>query len=543
MSMIKRIEIKNWLGIKELQFSPGKINKVSGDSGSGKTSLVEALEKQFTNVNRRTEVIRHDEAESEIFVELDDGIQITRKIRDDKAPYLKVKHDSKSVASTEAFLKKLVGGDIFRPIEFVQKSAAEQTKDILNMLEIAWTVEDIKSWFGEMPEADYNLHILQFLKQIETGYYTERTSINGEINLLKANIEGIKRDLPPNYDGEQWRNTDLQTLYTKLNEAEASNKRLDEAELLINGLTIRIEDIKLRSANATESKKLEYSRLRDSLNSTIKRLNENIETEQIKVNDVAIRISTENIRLDAELETAIANLRLQYQAKKNTARETIEQEGKQSEVFLNEYKQQLAEKNNSLANIDGLETKDLEAITVHETNLINTENEKSGNANKTIEEITRIPVEPLKQEANTAAEMIKYLREWERMNDIIKEKLSPKEARSADLTAKIQKARELPVELLKTASIPVDGLTVDEKGKIRINETLIDGLSEGESLDFAFKLAKAQSGDLRVICVDGWNNLGSKRQEIINAAMTDEFQYFLLETVSDQDFKIEVLDL
>lgn len=65
------------------------------------------------------------------------------------------------------------------------------------------------------------------------------------------------------------------------------------------------------------------------------------------------------------------------------------------------------------------------------------------------------------------------------MNDIIREKLSPKEARSADLTAKIEKARELPKELLKTAALPVDGLTVDDKGRIRIDGTLIDGLSEG----------------------------------------------------------------
>lgn len=41
MLHIKRIELRNWLGIKELEVSPGKINKVDGDSGAGKTSLIE----------------------------------------------------------------------------------------------------------------------------------------------------------------------------------------------------------------------------------------------------------------------------------------------------------------------------------------------------------------------------------------------------------------------------------------------------------------------------------------------------------------------
>jgi len=336
---IKRIEIKNWLAIKELMFSPGKFNKVSGDSGTGKTGLVEALEKVFTNKSRRTEVIQHGEDEAELFVELDDGLQATRKIRSEKADYLKVKHDSKAVSSTETFLKKLISGDIFRPIEFVQKSAKEQTEIILNMLAIEWTVEDIKSWFGEMPEADYQLHILQILKEIETGYFTERTSINGEINLLRANIEGIKRDLPQNYDGAEWKDVSLQALYKKLSDAEESNNKLDEAIKLIEGLNIRIDDIKQRSANTRESKLLDYNRQRDSLNDSIRRLNDGMESEQLKVDDVSRRISNETVRLDAELEQSIERLKIQFQVKKQSAKEDIQQQGEQSKEFIAEYKE------------------------------------------------------------------------------------------------------------------------------------------------------------------------------------------------------------
>lgn len=539
---IKRIEIKNWLGIKELLFSPGKFNRVSGDSGTGKTSLVEALEKLFTNRNRRTEVIRHDSEEAELFVELDDGLQTTRKVRSEKADYLKVKHDSKAVNSTESFLRKLINGDIFRPIEFVQKTSKEQTEIILNMLQISWTVDDIKSWFGEVPEADYQLHILQILKQIENGYYAERESINREINLLRANIEGIKRDLPPNYDGEEWRGVNLQELYKRLSDAEESNKRLQEAQSLIEGLSLRINDIKQRAANAATEKKLDYQRQRDSLAENIKRLDEKIQQEQIKIDDVDRRILETNTRLDNELEQAIERLKLQFQAKKQSAREEIQQEAEQSRVFIAEYKEQLAEKRATLGNVDEHEKKDLQKIADHEASLIETENMKTGNAHQIIGTTEWIDPEPLKRAADEAANMKEYLREWERMNDIIREKLAPKEERSADLTAKIKTARELPKELLKTASLPVDGLSVDDQGRIRINGTLIDGLSEGEALEFAFKLAKAQAGELKVICVDGWQNLGSRQQAIIEAAKTDDYQYFVLETVDGQDLNIEIME-
>ncbi|ETT46238.1 hypothetical protein BSK66_31710 [Paenibacillus odorifer] len=542
MLHIKRIKITDWLGISELEVSPGKINKVDGDSGAGKTSLIEALEKALTNNSRRTEVISHGHEEAELFVELTDGLQITRKVRSEKADYLKVKHDSKAVSSTEAFLRKLINGDIFRPIEFVQKDAKEQTKIILNMLQIDWTVEDIKSWFGELPEADYQLHILQILQQIESAYFEERSSINREINLLRANIEGIKRDLPPNYDGEEWRGVDLQKLYRKLSDAQESNKKLEEAKTLIDGLTLRIEDIKQRSANATEERVLGYRRQRDTLQDSIKRLEERIEQDQKIIDDADRRIADASLQLDNEMEQAIERLKLQYQQKKLNVREDVQREVELNKGYVSEHRQLIAEKSSSLNNIAEHERKDLEKIKDHEASLISAEKAKSGDAEQVIADVEWIDPEPLQAAAHKAAEMKEYLREWERMNDIIREKLSPKEARSADLTSKIEKARELPKELLKTAALPVDGLTVDDKGRIRIDGTLIDGLSEGEALDFAFKLAKAQSGPLKVICIDGYQNLGSKQQSILENAQHDDYQYFLLSTVEGKDLNIEIVE-
>lgn len=542
MLHIKRIEIKDWLGIKELNVSPGKINKVDGDSGAGKTSLIEGLEKALTNNSRRTEVISHGQEEAELFVELTDGLQITRKVRAEKADYLKVKHDSKAVNSTEGFLRKLINGEIFRPIEFVQKDAKEQTKIILNMLQIEWTVEDIKSWFGEMPEADYQLHILQILQQIESAYFEERSSINREINLLRANIEGIKRDLPPNYDGEIWRGANLQELYRKLSNAEDANKRLEEAQRLVDSLALRMDDIRQRAATAREGKRLEYKRQRDSLHTSISVINRTIEDEQAKIDAVDRRISDEHIRLDNQLQQEIERLKAQFTAKKQVAKDTIQQEADQSRAFISEYQSQLSEAGTKLGNVEALERKDIERIDEYEQQQIELEQTKTGNAQQVVAETEWSDPAPLKAAADEATRMKEFLREWERMNDIIREKLSPKEARAADLTAKIEKARELPKELLKTAALPVDGLTVDDKGRIRINGTLLDGLSEGESLDFAFKLAKAQSGPLKVICIDGYQNLGSKQQEILAGAQQDDYQYFLLSTVQGKDLNIETLE-
>ncbi|AIQ54545.1 AAA family ATPase [Paenibacillus sp. FSL R7-0331] len=542
MLHIKKLEVKNFLGITEFEFSPGKITKISGDSGVGKTSLIEALEKALTNVSRRKEVIRHGEDEAQLFVELDDGLQVTRKLRTEKADYIKVKHASKAVSSTEGFLKQFINGDIFRPIEFIHKDPKEQTEIILNMLQVEWTVDSIKAWFGELPEADYQLHILQILKQIENLYYAERKFINGEINLLRANIEGIKRDLPPNYDGEQWRGVNLQELYRKLSDAEDSNKRLEEAQRLVDGLALRVDDIRQRAATAREGKRLEYNRQRDSLQTSISTINRTIEDEQAKIDAVDRRISDEQIRLDNQLQQEIERLKAQFTAKKQFAKDTIQQEADQSRAFISEYQSQLSEASTKLSNVGALEQKDIERIDEYEQQQIELEQTKTGNAQQIVSETEWSDPAPLKAAADEATRMKEFLREWERMNDIIREKLTPKEERSASLTAKITTARDLPKEILKTAALPVEGLEIDEKGNIRINGTLLDGLSEGESMEFAFKLAKAQAGELKVICVDGWQNLGSRQQEIISAAAADDYQYFVLETVEGKPLTTEPLE-
>ena len=103
--------------------------------------------------------------------------------------------------------------------------------------------------------------------------------------------------------------------------------------------------------------------------------------------------------------------------------------------------------------------------------------------------------------------MVGYLRDWDRIAEIRDGSLSSKQAYANELTSKIDKARNLPGELLKTAKMPIDGISVDVEGRVRINGTLIDGLSDGEKLELGNESCKAQCGELKLICMDKWESL------------------------------------
>ena len=179
MSKIKFLRVNNFLGIDEREVEAAKINIFKGPNGKGKTSVIEAIEKTFTNKNRRSEVIKHGEEEATLYVELDDGLSIDRRIREGKANYLKCRQDGKGCDSTEKFISSLVNGSIFRPLDWVNVSVKEQTESLLSMLQIGWSEEDIINWFGELPDnIEYSKHILLILKDIEQKYYKVREEVN-----------------------------------------------------------------------------------------------------------------------------------------------------------------------------------------------------------------------------------------------------------------------------------------------------------------------------------------------------------------------------
>lgn len=538
---LRRIEVKNWIGISELSFDPGKINTLTGRKGSGKSSLIDMLEKAFTNKNNRTEVVRHGEEEATLYIQTDSGLEIERRIRKDRSDYLKIRKPGQAVPQTEAFLKKLINGEIFRPLQFINKSPEEQAKIILNMLEIPWTQEDIRNWFGEIPsDVNYQAHILQVLKQIEQLYYEQRESINREVKVLEAQVAGIKNDLPPNYDGEKWRKEKVQEYYTKVAEAEENNRNLTAAKSLIENLESKIAQINAEAETDKQSKKSHFERKRADIREFKQFIAQKIEKNENEVAQVDGKIKHAVDALEFELQQEIQKLKDVYSHKKEEAKTEIQTETKILEKQASEYRESLAAKESELAGIDELQEQALKAIDDQAAERAKTEDAKAKNAKSTIEVLREIEVQPLASEAEEVANMQSYLREYDRMTDIIKDKLAPRQEKSQTLTARIKKARELPMELLKTASVPVPGITVDADGMIRIGQTLISDLSEGEQMELGFRVAKAQAGELKLICLDGINKINEADRKWIEAeAQTDEYQYFIINT-ADGDLQVKI---
>lgn len=542
MSKISFLKVNSFLGVDELELEPGKVNIFKGPMGSGKTSVIEAIEKTFTNKSRRTEVIKHGEEEATLFVELDDGLEIDRRLRTEKGDYLKVRKADEGVPSTEKFLRTLVNGNIFRPLDWVNLSVKEQTKSLLSMLEISWSEEDIVNWFGDLVhDIDYSQHILLILKSIEQKYYKVREEVNREVKELEARIKAIYEDIPAEYDGEEWRSVKIGDYYKKVSEAQEVNRLIDMAKSLQDGFNDKVETIKAKGEKQKANITLTYKEHREDINDIIALSNSKIERANNFIDNSNNTLENELNKLDNQLESEYQALLQKYSVLKDEKkREVLAAVEEQKDIIaINNNK--IATKEQELRGLDEKEEDEKVAVDEKVANEIEKEEIRIGKASSYLKENTQVDIEPLQVEADHVAEMVGYLRDWDRIIEIRDGILTSKQAYSSELTLKIEKARNLPGELLKTAKMPIDGISVDVDGRVRINSVLIDGLSSGEKLRLAMRVAKAQCGLLKLICLDGWEKINEKSQnELLKEMTADEYQYFVTQVTDTESNEVEI---
>ena len=146
----------------------------------------------------------------------------------------------------------------------------------------------------------------------------------------------------------------------------------------------------------------------------------------------------------------------------------------------------------------------------------------------------------LAAEVDTAEQMRKHLNEYQRMVDMQKE-VEDLSAHSVALTEKIELARELPARILETATIPVDGLTV-ENGIPLIHGLPISNLSDGELLELCVDITVSKPGQLGIILVDGAERLDQGSRERLYAKCKAKGLQLIATRVTDSD-ELEVTEL
>ena len=144
-----------------------------------------------------------------------------------------------------------------------------------------------------------------------------------------------------------------------------------------------------------------------------------------------------------------------------------------------------------------------------------------------------VDVAPLQEEITEAEAMKRHLNEFTRMQGVLRD-VDKLTADSEELTRKIELARALPAEILKTATIPVEGLTV-ENGVPLINGLPITNLSEGEQLDLCVDVTLSKPGMLQIILIDGAEKLSDANRDRLYSKCKAKGLQFVATRTTNQD--------
>ena len=472
-----KIKIKNLFGITETELD-GRSVEITGANGVGKTSVIDALRYALTNKSDRNIIVRKGEKEGEIIVETDTGLIIDRKKRTEQADYKSVKENGREVMAPENFLKQLFTQLQLDPVAFTLMDEKSKNRAILDLIEFDWDLNFIRDKFGEIPSwVNYEQNILEVLNDMQ--------SENGEWFKDRQNIN---RDIRNKAAFIEDIAKDIPASYQadKWEEYDigAAYKKLEQ----IKEHNSRIERAKLfRSSYDSKLRKLEADKM--------------------------IEISANEKSIASEREDLLSSI-----------------ERMKAEIRAAEDK------------LSGLSAKFEDKKAVAESKFQESKAKLDADMNVADEYIDKQPIDctELQAEISNAEAMKRHLNEYRRMKTMQAE-LEQLKAQSDEYTRKIEIARTLPGEILETATIPIEGFTVQD-GIPLIHGLPVANLSEGEQLSLCVDVAISKPNGLQIILIDGTEKLSSENREKLYSKCRDKgIQFIATRTTDSSEMEVHYI--
>jgi hypothetical protein len=542
MSKIKRLVTRQALGIEESAYNFGSVNVISGGNARGKTSILEIIEKALYNTDRRDKFVRTGAEKAYIELETDDGMKVERTVNEDGTSGVKVTRDGIPVRAPQTFLDQLFGvtkerKDVFafNPVDFMDKSPKEQSKILLSMMPITVSQADMKEWFeGKVPPVNPNMHGLLVLKELEKYWYDARHEANGAVRATTAEVDALQKQLPDNYDVTVWENYSLMELSDKIRKGEQVNNYRKQAQDLIDGLTDKKKSIN----DKYDLQVKEQEKLRDF---KVQRAQKSVEEQKQVIQDEIDSIKGDIGSHRAEIERLRALVFDEETVIKDCENKILLKQ-KDLDNFDNSI---LATKTESITNEMNIAIK---AVEENRNVEIGAAEKRVTDAEVYISNNTEVEIAPL-EEQYSEAEKMKGFVEMAHNFQNVQTRLENETTIAEKYNRFVELCRKKPAELLKSITLPVEGLSIGtvKNGDKEENIVLFEGQTlkqhnTAKQITTCINIAKAYAKDtpLKLICVDRIESLDEDAREEFfrQIEADDEYQYFVT-LVTRGDMKVE----
>lgn len=263
---IVRLQIRNFMGLREVDLKASDVNVIKGKNRQGKTSLLKAIEAAFVAGNQ-ADKIRKGEDSASILIELDE-LYISRTIPTTGKPSLNVcDRNGEDIKRPQEYLDSIVGGFSFNPAEFFLCDQSEQVSYVLESFPLRLMQKEIEGWIKEpfpLPVEMLKSHALVIVEKLRKHYYDLRTISNRTMDAkLKAGQEQAKL-IPKDVKLDEYDPDEYKKLLDDISSAEQDNARRIGLEKDVERLDADIAELE-RKISQKRQERLGKVALRDSI--------------------------------------------------------------------------------------------------------------------------------------------------------------------------------------------------------------------------------------------------------------------------------------
>lgn len=476
------LQIKNILGVSELEFNHanGSVIEISGGNGKGKTSTLEAIKDVF-GASSYSKLIRNGSDDGEIVLDFGDII-VNRKHKSEGTPKTTVKarlpgsDNFGAVGSPAKYIKSLTNISSLDPARLLAAKPKDLVDVVLNSMPIEADANRIMDITGV--KHDVSGHALTVISNIGASVFSERTGVNREGKELHATINQLKATVPEEVESEESVRAEIEAL-------QANNLNIQED---FNGERAQIDEDAKEKKAAIE---LETQKVREEVSNCDKRIADNNAAVQTEIDKLMIEIDK------------LKESRYNFEEKEKEAKAT--------------HYASITQLDNKKFNIeDERERKQAEV----DAKVIAKQQDNDREINTLQSKLSQCAVI-----ANT-------------LNNIKsnEERYAVKVAKSKSLGEQLKMLNEYKEELCQ--ALPIDGLEIKE-GNLMLNGVSFETLNTAARLGLVVKLAELNAGECGVVILDNTEMMDSETYaQFLTEADKTELT-FIVARVTDGDLKIE----
>ena len=317
---IAHVKISNILGIAELEFTPEGFNEITGPNGTGKTSVLEAIQSVLKTGHDAT-LLRNGAEKGEAVLVLDDGTELSKTVTADKSTS-KVKIDGKATSRPAEALKALTDLYSANPIEFLRARKQDRVKVLLETMPLEADTERLAEITGIPVTAEPGTHALAVIDAVHKEVYDDRTGTNRAIKEKDNTINQLSMAMPEapgGIDGDE-------------DELIAQIRAIDETKTAeLERISAKLAGIKAANQEKKDAIRTETQRQIDEIKAKAIADVDAISAEEQRIEGLAGRQREKAIQKHADatapISLALASIKANRgaHAKREQAQQTIEQ--------------------------------------------------------------------------------------------------------------------------------------------------------------------------------------------------------------------------